>query len=88
MKKTAYEIVTDRLLQALERGVLPWRRPWTGEEPANLCSMPPLRPRPCVGVLGEATRPPEGETMTRIDRWCTNAAAWVRPTSASTAPAH
>jgi antirestriction protein ArdC len=25
-----YEIVTDRILQALEKGVVPWHKPWTG----------------------------------------------------------
>lgn len=30
----AYELVVDRLIQAIERGLVPWRRPWT--TPMNL----------------------------------------------------
>lgn len=44
---TVYEVVTDRILAELEKGVVPWRRPWrvTGGEgmPANLVSKKPYR---------------------------------------------
>lgn len=34
-----YEIVTERIVQLLERGVIPWRRPWSaGGAPRNLVS--------------------------------------------------
>lgn len=34
-----YEIVTERIIQLLERGVIPWRRPWSaGGSPRNLVS--------------------------------------------------
>ena len=32
--QSVYEIVTDRILEALEKGVIPWRRPWRGEQAA------------------------------------------------------
>jgi len=38
---TVYEIITDRLLKEIEKGTLPWHKPWKsalGEEPANLVS--------------------------------------------------
>lgn len=25
-----YQIVTDRIIAELEKGVIPWRKPWTG----------------------------------------------------------
>ena len=41
---SVYEIVTARILEQLERGVVPWRRPWTGTGlPRNLVSMKPYR---------------------------------------------
>ena len=30
-----YSQVNDRILAALEQGVIPWRRPWTGRLPTN-----------------------------------------------------
>lgn len=30
-----YQIITDRICQLLERGVVPWRRPWSGSFPTN-----------------------------------------------------
>jgi antirestriction protein ArdC len=33
-----YEIVTSRIIEALNRGVVPWRCPWTVEAPRNLVS--------------------------------------------------
>lgn len=36
--KNAYERITDEILRRLERGVVPWRRPWSGAQgaPQNL----------------------------------------------------
>lgn len=36
----AYEVITNRIIKLLEEGVVPWRRPWTGQEllPRNLVS--------------------------------------------------
>lgn len=30
MKKDVYEIITDRILEQLEQGTIPWNKPWTG----------------------------------------------------------
>lgn len=30
MKKDVYEIITERILEQLEQGTIPWRKPWTG----------------------------------------------------------
>jgi antirestriction protein ArdC len=35
---SVYEIVTARILEQLERGVVPWRKPWRAELPCNLVS--------------------------------------------------
>jgi len=35
-RKSVYEIVTDRILAELEKGTIPWKRPWSGlERPRN-----------------------------------------------------
>jgi antirestriction protein ArdC len=33
-----YAVVTDRILEALVKGVVPWRKPWRAEPPKNLVS--------------------------------------------------
>ena len=30
MSAKVYEIVTNRIIEELEKGVIPWRKPWTG----------------------------------------------------------
>jgi antirestriction protein ArdC len=35
---TVYEIVTDRIIDSLSNGVVPWRKPWRSEKPKNLIS--------------------------------------------------
>lgn len=30
MSKSVYELVTERIIEQLENGVIPWERPWTG----------------------------------------------------------
>lgn len=30
MEKSVYELVTDRIIEQLEKGVIPWQKPWTG----------------------------------------------------------
>jgi antirestriction protein ArdC len=47
MKKSAYDRVTERMLELLEKGVCPWRRPWNrlGGRPRNFVS-----DRPYSGV--------------------------------------
>lgn len=35
----AYEVINDRIIELLNQGVIPWRKPWTGgEEPMNMLS--------------------------------------------------
>ena len=39
MAKSVYEIVTERILEKLEQGTIPWQRPWSGGGcPRNLVS--------------------------------------------------
>jgi antirestriction protein ArdC len=33
-----YEIITDRIIESLTKGVVPWRKPWKTETPKNLIS--------------------------------------------------
>ena len=33
-----YQIVTDKIIESLEKGLVPWRKPWIGGAPANLVS--------------------------------------------------
>ena len=30
MSKSVYEMVTDRIIEQLENGVIPWKKPWNG----------------------------------------------------------
>lgn len=43
MSKKVYQIVTDRIIEALDRGVMPWAKPWKGgySLPYNMFSMNP-----------------------------------------------
>lgn len=38
MKVDVYQKVTDKIIESLEKGVVPWRKPWTTEPPRNLNS--------------------------------------------------
>jgi len=38
-----YQLITDRILAHLENGVIPWRKPWTANPPANLITRKPYR---------------------------------------------
>lgn len=42
-RQNPYSIVTDRIIQALQAGVVPWRKPWRGREhlPCNAISKRP-----------------------------------------------
>ena len=33
MAKSVYEMVTERIIEQLEKGVIPWQKPWTGIRP-------------------------------------------------------
>ena len=37
-KIDAYQIVTDRIISALETGTIPWRKPWNSSMPMNVAS--------------------------------------------------
>jgi antirestriction protein ArdC len=38
-----YELVTCRILADLEKGVIPWRKPWSGSAPINYVTRKPYR---------------------------------------------
>ena len=40
MNNDAYQVITDRIIAQLEKGVVPWQKPWRGGEqmPRNLIS--------------------------------------------------
>lgn len=41
-----YQLITDRILELLDKGVVPWRKPWSGGQdgvPRNLVSGRPYR---------------------------------------------
>lgn len=42
-RRSTYNIITDRIIQALETGVVPWRKPWRGHDqlPCNAVSKRP-----------------------------------------------
>ena len=35
MSNKVYDIVTERILEALDQGTVPWRKPWTAGIPRN-----------------------------------------------------
>ena len=35
MTKSVYEIITEKIVEKLENGVLPWRQPWTNSNAVN-----------------------------------------------------
>jgi antirestriction protein ArdC len=38
MTTSVYQVITDKIIEKLESGVVPWRKPWISGEPANLLS--------------------------------------------------
>lgn len=30
MSKSVYELVTDKMIEQFEKGIIPWEKPWTG----------------------------------------------------------
>jgi len=42
-RQSVYEIITSQILAELEKGVVPWRKPWRTLPPANLVSKKPYR---------------------------------------------
>ncbi|WP_050179609.1 ArdC family protein [Domibacillus robiginosus] len=43
MSETIYKMVTDRIIEQLEKGVVPWRRPWKNGTPVNWVTQRPYR---------------------------------------------
>ena len=43
MKKSVYEMVTERIIEELEKGVVPWRRPWVSGGAVNWKTQKPYR---------------------------------------------
>jgi antirestriction protein ArdC len=43
MKTDVYQIVTDRIIQLLETGTVPWHQPWQVLKPQNMVSRKPYR---------------------------------------------
>ena len=41
--RSVYDIITARIVEELERGVVPWRRPWAAKLPVNLISQKEYR---------------------------------------------
>ena len=32
MSKNVYEMVTERVIAELEKGIIPWEKPWSGQQ--------------------------------------------------------
>jgi antirestriction protein ArdC len=43
MAVNVYAVVTNRILAELEKGVIPWRKPWSGSAPINYVTRKPYR---------------------------------------------
>lgn len=43
MSVNVYEVITQRILDSLEKGVVPWKMPWRSITPRNLISKKPYR---------------------------------------------
>lgn len=43
MAKNVYDIITDKIIEKLEDGVVPWRRPWTNSNAVNWKTQKPYR---------------------------------------------
>ena len=42
-RKNIYEIINERIFEMLEKGEIPWQKPWISGEPANFVSKRPYR---------------------------------------------
>jgi antirestriction protein ArdC len=43
MTKSVYEIITEKVIERLENGVVPWRKPWTNSNAVNWKTQKPYR---------------------------------------------
>ena len=72
LRKSVYEIITDRILTLLDQGTIPWKKPWGGQEqaPRSLATRKPYR-GVNVFLLHAALHPPRlgplrpGQTLRR-----------------------
>jgi len=68
-KNNAYEIITDRILELLEQGTVPWQRPWTGGGLArNLVSKRPYRGINCFLLNISGYSSPYWATLNQINK--------------------
>ena len=42
-RKNIYEIINERIFELLEKGEIPWQKPWLSGEPANFITKRPYR---------------------------------------------
>ena len=62
---TVYEIITSQILAELERGQVPWRKPWRILPPANLITK---KPRVAVDVSQVARLRSQGASWRAISK--------------------
>ena len=62
MTNKVYDVITDRILEALDQGTIPWRRPWTAGIPRNATNN-----RPYHGINAVLL----GMTAYQDQRWLT-----------------
>ncbi|SEI03580.1 protein of unknown function [Halobacillus karajensis] len=43
MSKKIYEMITNQIIEKLEQGVIPWRKPWVNGIPVNWKTQKPYR---------------------------------------------
>lgn len=43
MSKSVYEIITNKIIEELEKGVIPWHKPWNGHNAVNWKTQKPYR---------------------------------------------
>lgn len=68
-KKNAYDIITDRILDLLEQGTVPWHKPWTGGGLAkNLISKRPYRGINCFLLNISGYGSPFWATLNQINK--------------------
>ena len=68
-KNLAYEIITERILNLLEQGTVPWHKPWTGGGLAqNLVSQRPYRGINCFLLNISGYSSPYWATLNQINK--------------------
>jgi antirestriction protein ArdC len=75
-----YQIVTEQVIEQLEQGVAPWRKPWSSALPCNLLSQKPYRG---MNVFFLATQGFESKYWLTFNQ-CANLGGRIKPGSKST----